>query len=277
MTTTPTVDPTRRAAHEAAADRLVTAAATATPCPPVRELLPDATLDDGYAVQRLVHERTSAGRQRVGRKIGLTSEAVQRQMGVDTPDLGMLHADMAYADGETIPYDRLLQPRIEAEVAFVLGADLPPRPVTADEVSAAVDHVVAAIEVCASRIADWNITLFDTVADNASSGVFVMGDERRTLGEIDDLAAAEMTVTCEGEAVSAGSGAACMGHPVNAVVWLANAMAEQGDPLRAGEIVLSGSLGPLVAADPDSTYEATITGLGSVRAVFGPTTEGASS
>ena len=124
--TTPTVDPTRRAALEAAAERLIAAAATATPCPPVRELLPDATLDDGYAVQRLVHERTAAGRRRVGRKIGLTSEAVQRQMGVDTPDLGVLHADMAYADGETIPYDRLLQPRIEAEVAFVLGADLPP-------------------------------------------------------------------------------------------------------------------------------------------------------
>lgn len=272
MTTT-SPDPLRQAALEAAADRLIAAAADATPCPPVRELVPDGGLSDGYTVQRLVRARTEAGRRRVGRKIGLTSEAVQRQMGVDSPDLGVLHADMAFADGETIPYDSLLQPRIEAEVAFVLGADLPPAPVTADDVAAATDHVVAAIEVCASRIAGWNITLFDTVADNASSGVFVLGDTPRSLDDIDDLPGAAMTVAREGEIVSSGTGAACMGHPINAVVWLANAVAEQGEPLRAGEIVLSGSLGPLVPADAGATYEATITGLGSVRAVFGAATE----
>lgn len=264
------VDPTREAALRAAADRLVAAADHAIPCAPVRELVPHATLADAYAVQRLVRARTEAGRTRVGRKIGLTSEAVQQQMGVDTPDLGVLHADMAFADGETIPYGRLLQPRIEAEVAFVLGRDLPPAPVDAADVARATDHVVAAIEVCASRIADWNISLFDTVADNASSGVFVLGDQPRRLDEVDDLPGAEMTVTCGGDIVSSGTGAACMGHPINAVVWLANAVAAEGEPLQAGEIVLSGSLGPLVAARPDTTYEATITGLGSVRAVFGP-------
>lgn len=269
MTTT-TPDPTRQAALETAADRLIVAAATSTPCPPVRDLVPDAGLDDGYAVQRLVRTRTEAGRRRVGRKIGLTSEAVQQQMGVDTPDLGVLHDDMSFADGEPIPRGLLMQPRIEAEVAFLLGADLPAGSVTAADVAAATDHVVAAIEVCDSRIAGWNIALFDTVADNASSGVFVLGDDARTLGEIEDLAAAEMTVVCNGDVISAGTGAACMGHPINAVVWLANAVASQDEPLRAGEIVLSGSLGPLVPAHPGATYEATITGLGSVRAVFAP-------
>lgn len=270
------IDPAHQAALETAADRLIAATADAVPCHPVRDLVPGASLADGYAVQRLVRARTESGRRRVGRKIGLTSAAVQRQMGVDTPDLGVLHADMAFADGEIIPHHRLLQPRIEAEVAFVLGADLPAASVTADDVAAATDHVVAAIEVCASRIAGWDITLFDTVADNASSGVFVLGDSPRSLDDVSDLPGAAMTVVCDGEIVSAGTGAACMGHPINAVVWLANAVAEQGEPLQAGEIVLSGSLGPLVPADAGATYEATITELGSVRAVFGPATEAAS-
>lgn len=268
MPVDPTADPARHRAHEAAADRLVEARQQAIPCPPVRELLPDGDLEDGYAVQQLVHDRTSGGRRRVGRKIGLTSEAVQRQMGVATPDLGVLFADMAYGDAEPIPFERLLQPRIEAEVAFVLGTDLPERPVTTADVLRAVDFVVAAIEVCDSRIADWDISLFDTVADNASSGVFVTGATPRSLRDIDDLRGCEMTVTCDGTTISAGTGAACMGHPVNAVVWLANAVAERGEPLEAGEIVLSGSLGPLVAVRPGTTYVATITGLGSVRAAF---------
>ena len=154
-TTPASVDPVRQAALDAAADRLIAAAADRTPCPPVRELVPGATLADGYAVQGIVRSRTQAGRDRVGRKIGLTSEAVQQQMGVDSPDLGVLYHDMAYADGDPIPYERLLQPRIEAEVAFVLGADLPGAPIAPADVVAATDHVVAAIEVCASRIADW--------------------------------------------------------------------------------------------------------------------------
>ena len=263
-----TDDPDRRPAIDAAAERLIDAAARRTPCAPVRELLRDGGLDDGYAVQRAVRARTESGRRRVGRKIGLTSAAVQQQMGVTTPDLGVLHADMAYGDSEPIPADRLLQPRIEAEVAFVLGTDLPDRPVTTADVLRAVDFVVAAIEVCDSRIARWDISLFDTVADNASSGVYVTSGAPRSLRDIDDLRASEMYVTWGDEIVSSGTGAACMGHPVNAVVWLANAVAEQGEPLVAGEIILSGSLGPLVPARPGATYEATIGHLGSVRAVF---------
>ncbi len=252
----------------------------------MRELLPDGGLDDGYEVQKLVHARTSAHRRRVGRKIGLTSLAVQRQMQVDRPDFGVLFADMAYGDSEPIPFDDLLQPRVEAEVAFVLGADLPEREVTGPDVLRAVDFVLPAIEVVDSRIAAWDISIFDTVADNASSGVFVTGGAPRSLRDLDDLRAIAMTLTVDGddgdgsergdggenghdgEIVSSGTGAACLGHPLRAVVWLANAVAARGEPLRAGELVLSGSLGPLVTAGAGRTYEAHMTGLGSVRATF---------
>jgi 2-keto-4-pentenoate hydratase len=258
----------RRAAHLAAAQALLGAARDHQPCAPVRAILPDGGLDDGYEVQRLVLADGAAHRRRVGRKIGLTSAAVQRQMQVDTPDFGVLFADMAYGDCEEIPFGDLLQPRVEAEVAFVLGTDLPEDRVTAAEVLQAVDFVLPAIEVVDSRIAGWDISLFDTVADNASSGVYVTGGCPRRLPDIDDLRSMEMTLVADDEVLSSGSGAACLGHPLNAVVWLANVVAERGEPLRAGELVLSGSLGPLVQVRPGTTYEARITGLGSVRANF---------
>ena len=258
----------RRAAHEAAAERLIDAARRKHPCRPVRELLPDGGIDDGYEVQKIVHARSSSARRRVGRKVGLTSPAVQHQMQVDTPDFGVLFADMAYGDTQPISFGDLLQPRVEAEVAFVLGEDLPDHPVTGPEVLRAIDFVLPAIEVVDSRIADWDISIFDTVADNASSGVFVTGGSPRSLRDVDDLRSSEMALVAGGEVVSSGSGAACLGHPLNAVVWLANVVAERGDPLRAGELVLSGSLGPLVPARAGSTYEARISGVGSVRATF---------
>jgi len=225
-------------------------------------------MDDGYAVQQFVLAMSKSGARRVGRKVGLTSRVVQQQMGVDTPDFGVLFADMACGDSEPVAADRLLQPRVEAEVAFVLARDLPDRPIIASDVLGATEYVVAAIEIVDSRIADWDISIVDTVADNASSGMFVLGGSPWSLRKIDDLRASEMTLTCEGEVVSSGTGAACLGHPVNAVVWLANAVAERGMPLRAGEVILSGSLGPLVVVKRGMTYEASITGLGSVRASF---------
>jgi 2-keto-4-pentenoate hydratase len=255
-------------AHEEAATRLIEAEATGVPCDPVRDLLPDGGIDDGYAIQKRVIERTRAGVRRVGRKIGLTSPAVQTQMGVDTPDFGVLLADMAYGDSDPIPASRLLQPRVEAEVAFVLGRDLPDRPIVASDVLLATEFVVAAIEVVDSRIRGWDISILDTVADNASSGVFALGGSPRRLTDVDDLRDVAMELTCDGQVLSSGSGAACLGHPVNAVVWLANAVAERGVPLQAGEVVLSGSLGPLVPVERGKTYEATFTGLGAVRATF---------
>lgn len=265
---TPKPSAKRRRTLDAAATQLIEAAAGASPCRPLREMLRDGTLNDGYEVQQLVHAKTSAERRQVGRKIGLTSPAVQRQMGVDTPDFGVLFADMAFGDSEPVPMERLIQPRVEAEVAFVLGRDLPDRPVTTAEVLRATDFVVAAIEIVDSRVENWDISIFDTVADNASSGLFVVGGSPRSLRDIDDLRASAMSLTCDGVELSAGTGSACLGHPVNAVVWLANAVAERDVPLRAGEVILSGSLGPLVPVEPGKTYETTIEGLGSVRAVF---------
>jgi 2-keto-4-pentenoate hydratase len=252
----------------AAAGTLLDAARTRTPCPPLRLTHPEATVDDGYAVQQLVHEQSRPTSRRVGRKIGLTSAAVQQQMGVCVPDYGVLFADMCFGDRQPIPADRLLQPRVEAEVAFVLGADLPERPVVIADVLRATDFVVAAIEVVDSRIRDWDISIFDTIADNASSGLFVLGGAPRSLRDIDDLGSRPMSLTCDGAEVSSGSGAACLGHPANAVVWLANTMVEHGSPLRAGEIVLSGSLGRLVPVQHGKAYEATIAGVGSVHAEF---------
>jgi 2-keto-4-pentenoate hydratase len=254
-------------AHDDAAARLIEAARSRIPCAPVRDLFVEGTIDDGYAVQQLVAARTSAGRRLVGRKIGLTSSAVQSQMGVDTPDFGLLYEDMAFASGAAVTTP-LLQPRAEAEIAFVLGADLDQLPVTPEGVRAATAGVAAAIEIVDSRIVDWDITIVDTVADNASSGAFVLGDDRVPLDAVPDLAVCEMTLTCEGEVVSTGAGEACLGHPLNAVTWLANAVGSRGAPLRAGEIVLSGSLGALVPMTPGRVYEAVISGLGSVRTIL---------
>jgi 2-keto-4-pentenoate hydratase len=262
------VDSERRSAYEAAAEALLEAARHRQPCRPVRELLPDGGLDDGYEVQKIVHARGSTGRRRVGRKIGLTSPAVQQQMQVDTPDFGVLFADMAYGDSQPIPFGELLQPRVEAEIAFVLGADVPEPDATATELLRAIDFVIPSIEVVDSRIADWDISIFDTVADNASAGVFVTGGSPRSLGDVDDLGASEMTLTVDGEVVTSGTGAACLGHPLNSMVWLARAVAARGEPLRAGDLVLSGSLGALVPVGPGLTYDAHFGGLGSVRATF---------
>ncbi|MGW1225268.1 2-keto-4-pentenoate hydratase [Streptomyces sp. NPDC001478] len=252
----------------AAAARLRDAAATGTPAAPVRDLIGSDDVAAAYAVQqRLTAERIAAGAAVVGRKIGLTSEAVQRQLGVGQPDFGVLFDDMEYADGSAVPAGAVLQPRVEAEIAFVLGADLAEGPLDDAQVRAAIDHAVAAIEICGSRVADWDISFGDTVADNASAGGYVLGARRVPLAALDTVAA-EMTMTVDGETVSTGSGAACLGDPVNAVVWLARQARDLGDPLRAGQVVLSGALGPMRPVAPGAAVHATVTGLGTVSVTF---------
>jgi 2-keto-4-pentenoate hydratase len=208
-----------------------------------------------------------AGRRRVGAKIGLTAPAVQRQLGVDRPDFGVLLADMAVPDGAEIDHGSLLQPRVEAEVAFVLGADLPDGRVTVADVVRATDFLLPAIEVVDSRIAGWDITIVDTVADNASSGMYVLGTTPRRIADV-DLRLCGAVLEHAGEPVSVGAGAACLGNPLHAVAWLATTLAAAGSPLRAGDVVLSGALGPMVPAVAGASYEARISGLGSVRATF---------
>ncbi|HWG24353.1 2-keto-4-pentenoate hydratase [Actinospica sp.] len=257
-----------------AAHALAEAARTGVPCPPVRGLLGEGADEAAYAVQRINVERAlAAGRRVVGRKIGLTSLAVQRQLGVDRPDFGALLDDMEIADGGEVPFGRLLQPKVEAEVAFVLGADLTAEAHTAEDVLRAIDHVRPALELVDSRIADWKITYADTVADNGSSGLFVLGAAKVQPSDV-DVAQVRMTLSRNGEQVSAGTGTDCLGSPVNAAVWLADTLTAMGDPLRAGDVVLTGALGPMSAAGPGDVFEAQISGLGPVRVSFSQTPKG---
>jgi 2-keto-4-pentenoate hydratase len=255
-------------AAAAAARRLSTAAATGAPCAPVRDLLGPHDIDLAYAVQRrLTGERLAAGARVTGRKIGLTSPAVQRQLGVDRPDFGVLFADMDVSAMDTVPSGRLLQPKAEAEIAFVLGADLDAEHLDVAAVRAAVDHAVAALEIVDSRIAGWDITITDTVADNASSGLYVLGDRRVRLDAFDPVDVS-MRLYADGRLASEGTGAACLGDPLRALLWLARTARDHGDPLRAGQVILSGALGPMIPAGPGVTVQADISSLGSVRATF---------
>ncbi|GAA3253859.1 2-keto-4-pentenoate hydratase [Nonomuraea helvata] len=249
-----------------AADRLAEAARSGKPCAPIRDLV--STAADAYAVQEINTRRAiEAGRRLVGRKVGVTNPLLQQQFGIDQPDFGMLFGDMAYSDGLPVPMDGLLQPRAEAEVALVLGRDLTGGPFTVADVLRAVEFALPAIEIADSRIAGWDITLADTVADNASAGAFVLGGTPVPLMGL-DLRAAAMTMTRGGQEVSTGSGEACLGNPLNAAVWLASRLGPTEYALRAGDVVLTGALGPVVPVEPGDVFEARIEGLGSVRAVF---------
>jgi 2-keto-4-pentenoate hydratase len=255
------------AAIRQATGRLRRAASDRVPCAPVRDLLGDTDVDVAYQVQiGLVRERLKHGRRRIGRKIGLTSPAVQRQLGVNRPDYGVLLDDMLVPDGGVVGRDRLLQPKVEAEVAFRLGADLT-GVLTMDRVRAAVQGMSAAIEIVDSRIAGWDISIVDTIADNASSGMFVLADRTVSLSGLEPAEVA-MTLSVNGAPTSTGTGRDCLGDPLLAVLWLARAAGAQGDPLRAGEIVLSGALGPMTAVGPGDTVAAQISGLGPVGVTF---------
>ncbi len=254
----------------AAADRLLAAHTSGTPCPPLADLITPGDVDAAYAVQEInTARRLGQGRVLAGRKIGLTSLAVQKQLGVDQPDYGMLFTDMAVPDGSEIPRSRLIQPKAEAEVAFILDRDLDREHITVADVIRAVAYALPAIEVVDSRVRDWKITITDTVADNASSGLYVLGGPPRKLDGL-DLHGCAMEMTSGAAPVSSGVGWACLGHPLNAVLWLAQVMARVGRPLKAGDTVLSGALGPMVPVQWGSIVEARIEGLGSVRAAFAP-------
>jgi 2-keto-4-pentenoate hydratase len=250
-----------------AAYRLIEASEAGVACPPVRDLIGPSDIEAAYRVQRtVIARRVAKGAAPVGRKIGLTSRAVQDQVGVDRPDFGVLLDDMRFDDGEVIPFRQLLQPRAEAEVAFVLGRGID-RPSDDAAIRRAVSYAVAAIEIVDSRIEGWRIGITDTVADNASSGVFVLGSHTLPMGAFAP-AAVTMTMRRNGELVSEGNGRACLGDPLNAMAWLAQTAIDVGDPLRAGDIVLSGALGPMAAVTPGDVFEAVIEPFGSVTARF---------
>lgn len=251
------------------ADQLYQAEQNQITIAPIRDQLPgEATVDTAYAIQDINTQRAlSQGRRLVGKKIGLTSFAVQKQLGVDSPDFGMLFEDMAFQDGETIPFQKLIQPKVEAEIALVLKSSLNQSQHSVADIIAATDYAMAAIEVVDSRIENWKISLLDTVADNASSAAFVLGTQKVQLADV-DLVNCRMQMTRSDEVVSEGQGKACLGNPLNAAVWLADEMVRRGRPLKAGDIVLTGALGPMVAVQAGDEFKVEIEGLGSVSVHF---------
>lgn len=252
-----------------AAELLASACTGGRPVEPLVDLYPTLSLDDSYRIQLLqVQARVAAGARVIGHKVGLTSEAMQRQLGVDRPDFGHLLDDMVYPQSTPIPAGSFLQPRIEPEVALVLGRRLAGPGVTAQDALHAVDHVLPALEIIDSRIRDWRITLLDTVADNASSGGAVLGDDPVPVGAV-DLTRSGCRLERNGEVVGTGVGAAVMGSPLNALAWLANTLGERGVALEAGHVVLPGSVTAAVPVRPGDSFAATFEGIGSVTAVFG--------
>jgi 2-keto-4-pentenoate hydratase len=238
------------------------------PVPPLRDGLAPGDLEGAYAVQHMNTQFWVAqGRRITGRKIGLTAKAVQAQLGVDQPDFGVLFADRDIADGGTLAASCLLQGKAEAEVALVLGRDLDKADADYDDVLRACDYAVASLELVDSRIADWKIAFADTVADNASSGYYVLGVEKHALAGL-DLFSCGMVMQIDGAVVSVGAGAACLGHPLLAAAWLARTLAARGEALRAGDVVLTGALGPMVNLRPGAHVKATIGGLGTAEFTF---------
>lgn len=254
--------------YEAIALRLRNAYSGQT-VPPMRDVLEPTDAVGAYAIQEINTRLWEAqGRRIVGRKAGLTAKAVQAQLGVDQPDFGALFDDMRVADGGTLDPAKCIQPKAEAEIAFVLGKDLPSPETTAADVAAAVATVHAAIEIVDSRIADWKITFADTVADNGSSAFFVLAQQGLPLAGL-DLEGAAMEMTFNGEVVSTGVGAAALGNPLNAAAWLAQTLAARGEPLKAGDVLLAGALGPMVALTPGVTVQASVGGIGTCSFTYG--------
>jgi 2-oxopent-4-enoate/cis-2-oxohex-4-enoate hydratase len=237
---------------------------------PLTERWPQISIEDAYHVSlHCIERRVAAGDRIVGKKIGVTSAAVQRMLDVHQPDFGFITQAMAFDDGASISLaeHRLIQPRAEGEIAFVLKHDLAGSGVTEADVLAATDYVCACFEIVDSRIHDWRIRIQDTVADNASCGVFVLGKDKldpRTL----DLPALHMRVRKNHQPLSEGLGAAVQGNPLTAVAWLANTLGAFGIPFKAGEVILSGSLVPLEPVRAGDHFALTIDGLGSAQVSF---------
>lgn len=238
--------------HEELAEKLYQAEKQRVSIAPLTAKHPELTVYDAYQIQNLNAERAiKENRRLVGYKVGLTSKVVQKNLGVDQPDFGHLYHDMSLLNESEVDLSQLIQPKIEAEVAFVLGKDLPTSGVSAAQVIQAVDYVTCAFEIVDSRIEDWKIKVVDTIADNGSSGRFVLAPTKTVLEKV-DLAAVGLALSRRGEVEVTGSGAAVMGNPIHAVAFLANELGLHGKTMRAGDIVLSGSLsGMLVMKDGD--------------------------
>lgn len=254
--------------HDAIADLLLGAYRSREGIAPLTPQHPDATIEDAYRIQQAqVAAWVADGAVVKGHKVGLASLAIQRQMGVHQPDFGTLTQEMFHAEHTPIPADTFMQPRVEPEIAFVLGRRLEGPGVTIADAVRAVDHVLPALEFVDSRIADWQIKIFDTIADNASSGGIVLGSQPRRIEDL-DLRSMGCNLVINGEVVATGAGAAVLGTPLNALVWLANTLGPLGVTLEEGHVVLPGSMTRAYPVAPGDTIVAHMAGLGSVTAVL---------
>ena len=257
--------PARLVAH---AEALRDAARTGKPVPPLTDADPDLTVADAYAIQQAnVDAAVGAGRRIVGHKVGLTSKAMQEMLGVAEPDFGVLTDDMVLDSGVTIDLASMIVPRVEAEIALVLGRGLRGPGVSTADALAAVDFAVPALEIIDSRIADWRIRLVDTIADNGSSARVVLGARRTPIADV-DVRLVGMAFHRNGEFVDSGAGAAALGHPAACVAWLANKLAQYDIGLDAGEIIMPGALHRAVDATPGDHFEAEYAQLGTVSVRF---------
>jgi 2-keto-4-pentenoate hydratase len=251
-----------------AATALMEAEDLKKPIAPFTSSTEEISVEDAYNIQLFqIRQKVKKGAAIVGKKIGLTSEAMQEMLNVSEPDYGHLLDNMMYGEGETISLTKFIQPRIEFEIAFVLKKDLKGPGVTMNDVIEATDYVVPALEIIDSRIRDWQIKFEDTVADNGSSAGAIIG---RTTAILDglDLAAVKMTVTRNGEFLDSAAGSAVMGHPAEAVAWLANALGSYGISLHAGEVILSGALSKAIPIEDGDTFTAEFEHIGAVTATF---------
>jgi 2-keto-4-pentenoate hydratase len=240
------------------------------PIPPLSDTYPDLDIEDAYAIQlEQAKAWLASGRKVAGHKVGLTSRAVQAQLGVNQPDFGHLLSDTFYLSGEPIPPGTFMQPRVEPEISFVLKQDLAGPGITIAEAIRAVDCVIGSLEIVDSRIAEWNIKLTDTVADNASAGGVVLGTKPVRIEDM-DLRLAGAVLYRNGRIQHTGAGAAVLGSPISSLVWLANTLGRLGTTLKAGQVILPGAITPMVAAGPGDTITALFAGLGSVTAQFAP-------
>lgn len=249
-------------------DELYEALVACKTLPNLRDRVEGITIEDAYQIQaRMIERRKQAGATVIGKKIGVTSRGVQEMLGVFEPDFGILMSDMLLPDGAEVPSGTLIQPKAEGEIAFILKRDLIGPGITAADVIAATDHVRACFEIVDSRINDWDIKIQDTVADNASCGVFVLGEDKADPRDV-DLALAGMVAERNGEIMVTGAGAAVQGSPANAVAWLANTLGRLGTPLLAGETILSGALAPMYLFDPGDTLTMRVGGIGACSISF---------
>lgn len=250
------------------AEALRIADKTKTSMAPIRDYLDDNDILSAYKIQHInTNYKIESGKKPVGKKIGLTSKVVQKQLGVDQPDFGVLFDDMEVTNNGVLPWKDTMQPKVEAEIAFVLKADLTQEKPTLQDVENAIDYAVSSLEIVGSRIKDWNIKILDTVADNASASHFILGKNKKKLSEI-DLINCKMSMKVNGEEVSTGEGKACLGSPLIAVQWLAEQMFAVGNPLKAGDVILSGALGPMAGVNAGDIVSASIEGLGDVHVQF---------